>query len=843
MALSDSLYAYYKLDEASGGALDSVGGKTLSNFGPVIDSGAGIINTARNFHGSGGTTLIRNANTTDFFCGANPFAFSFWVKFTSMPTSVDWGLANRYEPAGQREYIVFLSSGNFKIQFLCDNGTTSFGVSYPPTAVTGTWYHVAGGWDGTTMKLAVNNSTFITTPFAGPMVNGGDNFKLGLEAGSLNGLMDEFAFWVGRCITQAEVSQLYNGGAGLPFSAFGGPPPPTVWNSDGSAANVQAIHDASTTIDGDTITIPAGSFVWTTTVNITKAITLSGLTTVNSATGVCNDVSIIRESVTRPPSGAIRVLTLQVDPTKTFLARITGLSVTSDSQSLTGGSQGPFVITSTTGAPTYKFRWDNCHFYALRWNNLFWNFEGTYGVIDHIVTDTMDSSFMQCLVYNGGAPYGDQVFTQNSNHGGPDFIFFEDWWINNTNGSTNTAGGFNAHRGGKYVIRHSYLHNCEILCHWTGSVNRERAGRAMELYNNHYDWSTLTTMDGITGGTLVAHHNTFTGAKPRGWSLQAFRWFGVGANFGGCDGTSGWDINATEPDGSHIDGHPPYIFLQGNATGGSAGTLIDTTKNWSTNQWKGFVAKKTSDGKMSLILNNTATVLTLSVYTTQTAVWAAGDQYTIRKVNKSIDQPGLGQGDLLSGPSPTPVWLNQVLEGCYSWNNTYTDNTTINFAPPQEADTFILEGRDYFSDTPMPGYTPYPYPHPNITNVTRVIALTGPGGSSTIAFGNVIIGSTSPTMNLTVANQGNALLTVSGVSYPTGFSGATGGFTVAAGSSFVVVVTFTPLLAQLYSGNITVSSDATAGTNTIAVSGTGVNPIPPPGVHGHRKQARDAFGL
>ena len=52
------------------------------------------------------------------------------------------------------------------------------------------------------------------------MTNGGDNFKLGYEAQSLDGKMEEFGFWIGRCFTQTEVGQLVNNGAGLPFSLF-----------------------------------------------------------------------------------------------------------------------------------------------------------------------------------------------------------------------------------------------------------------------------------------------------------------------------------------------------------------------------------------------------------------------------------------------------------------------------------------------------------------------------------------------------------------------------------------------------------------------------------------------
>ena len=53
------------------------------------------------------------------------------------------------------------------------------------------------------------------------------------------------------------------------FSALG-----TVYHSDGSAASVQGLHNQL--LNGDTITIPAGTFTWTTGVNFTKAINVVG---------------------------------------------------------------------------------------------------------------------------------------------------------------------------------------------------------------------------------------------------------------------------------------------------------------------------------------------------------------------------------------------------------------------------------------------------------------------------------------------------------------------------------------------------------------------------------------
>ena len=48
----------------------------------------------------------------------------------------------------------------------------------------------------------------------------------------------------------------------------------TVYNSDGSAASVQGLANAA--LNGDTITLPAGTFTWTTGVTISKAIKIQG---------------------------------------------------------------------------------------------------------------------------------------------------------------------------------------------------------------------------------------------------------------------------------------------------------------------------------------------------------------------------------------------------------------------------------------------------------------------------------------------------------------------------------------------------------------------------------------
>ena len=99
--------------------------------------------------------------------------------------------------------------------------------------------------------------------------------------------------------------------------------------------------------------------------------------------------------------------------------------------------------------------------------------------------------------------------------------------------------------------------------------------------------------------------------------------------------------------------------------------------------------------------------------------------------------------------------------------------------------------------------------------VTKIIGLSG-----NLAFGNVTNGTTA-TATLTLNNTGNTTLTVTSISYPTGFSGAWSG-TIPAGGSQDVTVTFAPVAVASYSGTVTVTSDATSGTGTSAASGVGI---------------------
>src|SRR5437667_176996 len=84
------------------------------------------------------------------------------------------------------------------------------------------------------------------------------------------------------------------------------------------------------------------------------------------------------------------------------------------------------------------------------------------------------------------------------------------------------------------------------------------------------------------------------------YGLQTYRMIvGYDGTWKGATGANPWDYNVTEPDGIHIDGHPPYLFESGtvsSAVNNPNGTMTDSMKNWITNQWNGYALRRPSDG-------------------------------------------------------------------------------------------------------------------------------------------------------------------------------------------------------------------------------------------------------
>lgn len=110
---------------------------------------------------------------------------------------------------------------------------------------------------------------------------------------------------------------------------------------------------------------------------------------------------------------------------------------------------------------------------------------------------------------------------------------------------------------------------------------------------------------------------------------------------------------------------------------------------------------------------------------------------------------------------------------------------------------------------------PTPTPASTQTRVMRLEAI--------LDFGDVIVGQ-SGTRDLRIYNEGNAAMTITGMTIPGGaplVSSWTSG-TIAPGQSQVAVIRYSPTALGTLSGNLTVTGDQTSGANTTPLAGRGV---------------------
>ena len=530
----------------------------------------------------------------------------------------------------------------------------------------------------------------------------------------------------------------------------------TVYDSDGSEASVRAcIHSAA---DGDIVTLPAGTFSWTSGLDITKGITLQGQTTV-SAAGTSNpaikDATIIRDDI--PRTGFSGIVSVRITPSQSF--RMTGITFSPGSLTTKPPGDGAFRLNSSGATANNSMRIDHCHFASLYQGKLIWPSGWVYGVADHNVMECPGNTYPFFVTH---ATYG--AANQKGGNGswadypwyGTDkFFFIED----------NTIIRINALRvnslvdtlfGARWVARHNYLKDCIPNGHGTEGW-AVRGQRANEFYDNTINITVNWGGGADRSGTALWHDNTFLGVMSANnasmCNLPNFRETPARPRpiWRIADGTNPWDANDTEGNGTFVEGHLPFLFDSGTDTSSvnSQGVIHDSTKNWAVNQWVGYSIKNTNltNAYGSYVISNTSNTITYHYYNGADTggrylIFNQGDRYEIHRVLIMMDQNGRGKTDLITGVPPInkttgrASWPHSALEPCYSWNNVHAPTgSAMRFnAPAQQPTTkenvdFFNLGIDFPADTTPAAvssrykaalngvdYTgTFVYPHPLVT--------------------------------------------------------------------------------------------------------------------------------
>ena len=457
-----------------------------------------------------------------------------------------------------------------------------------------------------------------------------------------------------------------------------------------SASQSDVAAAIASAADGDIITIPGGTASWTRTLRVKKGITIQGA-------GVGS--TIIKDAV-QSAAGPLLDCTLAAGN----LTRITGIEF-QDGGRTTNNLYGilKFTGSNTDGS---RLRMDHCQFDDL---NGMIVVETVIGVIDHNTiiqaTKNGDSIIVHDTFWNGGT-FGDKSWLDDTHFGTDRFLFIEDNVFKN-NGDGN-PGICDAYGGARFVVRHNQIFDRTVETHGTESNQRARGVRAVEVYSNTYSGSDRNRFVGkMRSGVILFHDNTITGywTGLTEFTLQAYRADDVFAPWGGADGTSQWDVNSGP-------------FYSGTATAVGSFTVSVAGTPWTTNQWAGYTIRRdagTATPGFAQIQSNTSNTITFAGGVFHNLVFTVGDTFKIYKVLQALDQPGRAKGSLIRGDPPVKPagWNDQATEPCYAWNNVSGGTQQVGFG---RGDLIIRPGEHYFNNTPMPGYTPYIYPHPLVNS-------------------------------------------------------------------------------------------------------------------------------
>jgi hypothetical protein len=237
-SLSTGLVSYWELEETTGTRVDSHGANDLTAVNApgyaaaVQGNGADFENEATNNEQK---LTITDGSQTGLDTQGD-FAVSAWVNVETFGTGDHTPFVSKTDPVGG--YGMF-SFGYYKptnrfYSYVQNSGacTGAYTVLVNYTLNTATQYHLVWNYDESagSVELFVNGAFVATSTGYGTNLLdcAGDFFIANSEFNgeNLDGVVDEVGFW-NRTITPADVTALYNGGAGIPYDA-GGPAPEPV---------------------------------------------------------------------------------------------------------------------------------------------------------------------------------------------------------------------------------------------------------------------------------------------------------------------------------------------------------------------------------------------------------------------------------------------------------------------------------------------------------------------------------------------------------------------------------------------------------------------------------------
>jgi hypothetical protein len=215
--------AYYRLDEASGNALDSVAGNDGTPSG-VTYGATGKIGDAYTFDGVNDYITVPNSTENENLAQGD-FTVSAWIKHgVTAPTIAHRIMSKRSSLIHTDGWIFYIdTSGNVGIN--CVNSSTNAITSSTTSVLDDVWHLAVGVYTQSTRtyKLyidGVDESTSIISGGADPASDSSNTLNIGanfaLNGGYFDGSIDEVGL-LDTALTAAQVLEIYNSGDGKTY--------------------------------------------------------------------------------------------------------------------------------------------------------------------------------------------------------------------------------------------------------------------------------------------------------------------------------------------------------------------------------------------------------------------------------------------------------------------------------------------------------------------------------------------------------------------------------------------------------------------------------------------------
>ncbi len=204
--LADNPISHWRLGEASGTAAADVRGVNAGTFVNAPTLGAASLlasdttNKALTLDGTNDHVRVANSNSLRV---AAPLTLEAWIKPTTVPASGSYASVMT-----KRESYSLQFNGPRLELTIMQNGTRRRAQAPVGAVVAGQTYHVAGTYDGTTMRLYLNGVQVATTALTGAVTQNTNTLTIGSWDGSsefLRGSIDEVAVY-GTALSAARIA-------------------------------------------------------------------------------------------------------------------------------------------------------------------------------------------------------------------------------------------------------------------------------------------------------------------------------------------------------------------------------------------------------------------------------------------------------------------------------------------------------------------------------------------------------------------------------------------------------------------------------------------------------------